>query len=141
MTEPLDSAVGWVAKHTSKYVETDGDDGYLWNGAPTLVITTTGRRSGQLRRNALIYGQDGDRYIVVGSKGGSDHHPLWYLNLVENPSVGVQVKRDKFTAKARTASAEEKAQLWPLMTAIWPDYEKYQAKTERDLPVVILERA
>ncbi|HEY3239219.1 MAG TPA: nitroreductase family deazaflavin-dependent oxidoreductase [Acidimicrobiia bacterium] len=140
MTEALDSAVPWVAKHTRKYVESDGEDGYLWNGAPTLVLTTTGRRSGQLRRNALIYGQDGDRHIVVGSRGGDDNHPLWYLNLLDNPDVGVQVMGDKFTARARTASAEEKEKLWPLMTSIWPDYDQYQAKTERDIPVVILER-
>jgi deazaflavin-dependent oxidoreductase (nitroreductase family) len=140
MIDALDSAVPWVAKHTRKYVETGGEDGYLWNGAPTLVLTTTGRRSGQLRRNALIYGQDGDRYVVVGSRGGGDNHPLWYLNLVDNPSVGVQIKSEVFAARARTASPEEKAQLWPLMTSIWPDYDQYQAKTERDIPVVILER-
>ena len=140
MTEPLDSAVGWVAKHTRKYVESDGEDGYLWNGVPTLVLTTTGRRSGQLRRNAVIYAEDGERYVVVGSKGGHDHHPLWYLNLVENPDVGVQIKGERFQARARTADPEERAQLWPLMTAIWPDYDQYQAKTERELPVVILER-
>jgi deazaflavin-dependent oxidoreductase (nitroreductase family) len=140
MVEPLDSAAGWVAKHTRKYVESDGEDGYIWNGAPTLVLTTTGRRSGQLRRNALIYGQDEDRYVVVGSKGGADQHPLWYLNLVENPDVGVQVKGDRFQARARTADPDEKKQLWPLMTSIWPDYDEYQAKTERELPVVIIER-
>ena len=140
MTEPLDSAVGWVAKHTRRYVESDGEDGYLWNGVPTLVLTTTGRKSGQLRRNGLIYAEDGDRYVVVGSKGGDDHHPLWYLNLVENPDVGVQIKSERFQARARTADPEERAQLWPLMTAIWPDYDQYQAKTEREFPVVILER-
>ena len=141
MDEPLDSAIGWVAKHTRQYVESEGEDGYIWNGAPTLILTTTGRRSGQLRRNALIYGQDGDRYVVVGSKGGDDKHPMWYLNLLENPAVGVQVKGDRFQAKARTADPDEKNQLWPLMTSIWPDYDQYQAKTERELPVVVLERA
>jgi deazaflavin-dependent oxidoreductase (nitroreductase family) len=140
MDEPLDSAVGWVAKHTRRYVESDGEDGYIWNGAPTLVLTTTGRRSGQLRRNAVIYGQDGDRYVVVGSKGGSHTHPLWYLNLVENPDVGVQIKGERFQARAHTADPEERKQLWPLMTSIWPDYDEYQDKTDRELPVVIIER-
>jgi deazaflavin-dependent oxidoreductase (nitroreductase family) len=137
---PLDSALDWVADHTRRYVESDGADGHLWNGVPTLVLTTTGRRSGQPRRNALIYGQDGENYLIVASRGGDDHDPLWYRNLVADPQVSVQVGADRFQATARTASAEEKRRWWPTMTAIWPAYDEYQAKTERDIPVVVLTR-
>jgi deazaflavin-dependent oxidoreductase (nitroreductase family) len=137
---PLDSALDWVADHTRRYVESDGADGHLWNGVPTLVLTTTGRRSGQPRRNALIYGRDGDDYLVVASRGGDDHDPLWYRNLVADPHVGVQVGATRFEATARTASVVEKRHWWPVMAAIWPAYDEYQAKTERDIPVVVLTR-
>jgi len=138
--DALDSAIPWVAEHTRRYVETGGEDGHLWRGVPTLVLTTRGRRTGQSRRNALIYGQDADRYVIVASRGGDPHHPHWYRNLVDEPAVGVQVGRDKFEARARTASPEEKERLWPLMTSIWPAYAEYQARTARAIPVVILER-
>lgn len=139
--EPLDSPLDWVAEHTRRYVESGGKDGQDWNGVPTLVLTTRGRRSGQLRRNALIYGRDGDSIVIVASRGGDDHHPLWYLNLVEEPSVTLQVGPDVFPARARTADADEKARLWPAMASIWPAYNDYQAKTDRDIPVVILDRS
>lgn len=140
MTEPLDSAVPWVAEHTRKYVESGGEDGQLWNGVPTLVLTTRGRRSGRRRRNALIYGCDGDRYVIVASKGGAPDHPLWYLNLIDDPSVGVQVGSEIFPARARTADADERDRLWPVMSAIWPAYDEYQAETARQIPVIVLER-
>jgi deazaflavin-dependent oxidoreductase (nitroreductase family) len=135
-----DSPTGWVASHIRRYVATDGEDGHIDRGLPTLLLTTRGRRSGQLRRTALIYGQDGDRHLVVASNGGSSSHPAWYLNMREHPEVAVQVAADKFTARARTASAEEKERLWPVMTAIFPLYVKYQAGTGRDIPLVVLER-
>ena len=138
--EPIDSPLGWVAEHAHRYIETNGEDGHIWRGAPTLALTTTGRRSGKLRRTMLIYGRDGDRYLVVASKGGAEDHPLWYLNLVEQPDVQVQVGPERFNARARTATPEEKPRLWKLMTEIWPDYNKYQTRTTRDIPVVILER-
>jgi deazaflavin-dependent oxidoreductase (nitroreductase family) len=137
--EILDSPTGWVARHIRGYVETDGKRGHNWHGVRTLLLTTRGRKSGKLRRTALIYGSDGDRYVVVASKGGARDHPSWYLNLAEDPEVELQVGADKFAARARTATAEEKPPLWRLMASIWPDYDKYQAKTERDIPVVILE--
>ena len=143
MTEqatPKDSPVGWVADHTRKYVETNGQEGHLWRGAPTLLLTMTGRRSGQLYRTALIYGKDGDRYLIVASKGGAEKNPEWYLNLVAHPEVQIQVSAEQFSARAHTATAEEKPRLWKLMTAIWPDYDKYQAKTPREIPLVILDR-
>lgn len=137
--EPLDSASDWVAEHTRRYVETNGEDGHFWRGIPTLVLTTMGRRSGKPRRNALIYGRDGDNYVVVASKGGADTHPLWYLNLTADPEVRLQVGADKLSARASTASPEEKTRLWPVMTAIFPNYAEYEAKTSRDIPVVVLE--
>jgi deazaflavin-dependent oxidoreductase (nitroreductase family) len=139
--EPIDSPTGWVAKHVQRYIETNGEDGHIWKGVPTLILTTLGRRSGKPRRLALIYGQDDDRYIVVASKGGAARHPEWYLNLLDNPEVQVQVLADRFRANARTATAEEHKALWPRMAEIWPAYDQYQKKTDRQIPLVILERA
>jgi deazaflavin-dependent oxidoreductase (nitroreductase family) len=138
--EVFDSPKGWVAKHVLRYVETDGRSGHRWGGVDTLLLTTRGRSSGTLRRTALIYGRDGDRYLVVASQGGSDTHPAWYLNLVANPEVELQVGADKFVARARTAAAKEKPRLWRLMASIWPEYNRYQTRTDRDIPVVILDR-
>lgn len=137
--EPIDSPVGWVAEHTKQYVATGGEEGHLWHGVPTLLLTTRGRRSGKLRRTALIYGRDGDRYLVVASKGGAAEHPLWYLNLRDHPEVELQVEAERIRARARTASAEEKPRLWRQMAQIWPAYDEYQTKTARDIPVVILD--
>ncbi|MCU1287703.1 MAG: hypothetical protein JWO13_4053 [Acidobacteriales bacterium] len=128
-------------EHVQRYVDSDGEVGHEWQGTKTLILTTTGRRSGAERRNALIYGQHGDDYLVVASKGGADDPPAWYLNLQANPEVQVQVLGDRFTARARTATPEEKPALWRTMTAEWPAYDEYQQKTERVIPVVILERA
>lgn len=127
--------------HVNRYVETNGEEGYNWNGAAILILTTTGRRSGAQHSTPLIFGRHGDQYLVVASRGGSDKHPSWYLNLVENPDVQVQVKGDRFTARARTATPEEKPDLWQIMRAHWPDYDRYQRRTEREIPVVVLERA
>lgn len=127
-------------EHVRRYRETDGEVGYLWNGAPCLVLTTT-RKSGDARDTALIFGQDGDRYLLVASKGGAPEHPYWYRDLAARPEVELQVKGDRFAAHARTADADEKARLWPIMTAVWPSYDDYQAATERDIPLVVIERA
>jgi deazaflavin-dependent oxidoreductase (nitroreductase family) len=136
-----DSPSTWVRKHIDSYVETDGEEGHEWKkGVPTLLLTTRGRKSGKLRRTALIYGTDSDKYMVVASRGGAKHHPAWYLNLRDNPEVEVQVGADKFTARAHTATPDEKARLWPVMAKIWPAYNDYQKKTEREIPVVVLER-
>jgi deazaflavin-dependent oxidoreductase (nitroreductase family) len=137
--EVYDSPTGWVAKHIAEYVETDGEKGHRWQGVPTLLLTTRGRKSGKLRRSALIYGRDGERYVIVASIGGAPKNPSWYLNLTAHPTVTVQVGADKFTAQARTATAAEKPRLWAMMAEIFPQYTAYQAKTERDIPVVILE--
>jgi deazaflavin-dependent oxidoreductase (nitroreductase family) len=138
--EVFDSPKGWVAKHIRGYVESDGRKGHRWNGVDTLLLTTRGRKTGMLRRTALIYGRDGDRYLVVASSGGAKSHPSWYLNLSADPEVRVQVGDDSFSARAHTATANEKPSLWRAMTSIWPEYDRYQAKTERVIPVVVLER-
>lgn len=128
-------------EHVRRYEETDGEVGHDWEGgAPVLVLTTAGRKTGKDRKFALIYQEFDGAYVVVASKGGADNHPGWYLNLTENPQVGVQVRADKFTARARTASAGEKAEIWPKMAEVWPSYDDYQRKTDRDIPVVLLER-
>ncbi len=135
-----DSPTGWVAEHIHHYLESDGEDGHEWRpGVPTLLLTTRGRKTGKLRRTALIYGEDGDHYIIVASRGGHKYHPAWYLNLVADPNVEVQIYGRTFAARAHTASPEEKARLWPIMTAIWPAYDDYQTKTDRVIPVVVLE--
>lgn len=127
-------------EHVSRYVETDGREGHDWNGVQTLILTTTGRKSGRKISTPLIYGRRGDDYLVVASKGGADQPPAWYLNLQADPEVEVRVLADKFAARARTATADEKPALWRQMAQIWPDYDNYQRKTERSIPVVILER-
>jgi deazaflavin-dependent oxidoreductase (nitroreductase family) len=121
-------------------VETDGTKGHRWSGVNTLLLTTRGRNSGKLRRTALIYGRDGDRYLVVASNGGAKKHPSWYLKLDENSEVEVQVGADKFMARAHTATTREKPRLWRLMASIWPEYDRYQARSKRAIPVVVLER-
>jgi len=135
-----DSPTGWVNQHIQSYVESGGDKGQQYNGYASLLLTTRGRKSGKLRRTALYYGADGDNYVIVASNGGDDHHPNWYLNLSENPEVEVQVGADKFAAIAHTAAAEEKARLWPLMVSVFPTYARYQTKTKREIPVVVLVR-
>src|SRR5690606_17910557 len=127
-------------EHVQRYQQTDGAEGHEWQpGVFTLLLTTTGRRTGQQRTTPLIYGEDDDRYVIVASKGGADDHPDWYVNLREIPEVQVQVGADVFAATARTADAEEKARVWPMMAEIWPDYDDYATKTDRDIPVVVLE--
>jgi len=127
-------------EHVRRYLQTDGAEGHDWQGTTVLILTTTGRRSGESRSTPLIYGErDGD-HVVVASKGGAEEHPSWYLNLSEQPEVTVQVRGDRFKARARTATAEEKPELWRMMTERWPAYEEYQRKTGREIPVVVLER-
>jgi deazaflavin-dependent oxidoreductase (nitroreductase family) len=128
-------------EHVKRYIETDGKEGHDWrNGAPVLLLTTTGRRSGEQRTTPLIYGRHGEDYLIVASKGGAPEPPAWYLNLTDDPEVQLQVKADRFRARARTATADEKPELWQTMAEIWPDYDGYQTRTDREIPVVVLER-
>jgi deazaflavin-dependent oxidoreductase (nitroreductase family) len=130
------------AEHVRRYLETDGEVGYRWrNGAPILILTTTGRRSGEPRPKPLIFAEDDGRYVVVASRGGAKQHPGWYLNLSADPDVHVQVKADRFPARARTAEGDERERLWKRMVEIWPAYDDYRQKTDREIPVVVLERA
>jgi deazaflavin-dependent oxidoreductase (nitroreductase family) len=131
---------GWIADHLKRYLATDGADGHIWNGVPTLLLTTTGRSSGAPQQLPLIYGRAGDRYVIVASRGGAPDHPGWYKNLVAKPDVRLQVAAERFAARARTASGDERTRLWQVMAKIWPAYDEYQAKTSRQIPVVVLER-
>ena len=137
----VDSPTDWVADHIKEYVESGGEKGHEWEGVPTLLLSVKGRKSGLWRRTALIYGRDGDNYVVVASKGGSPTHPLWYLNLRDNPESEIQVGADRLRVRAHDAEGEERARLWQTMAAIWPDYNNYQTKTDRQIPVVVLEPA
>lgn len=129
-------------EHVRRYRETDGAEGYHWrNDTTILLLTTTGRKSGEQRTSALIYRDWEDKQLIVASKGGADEPPAWFLNLEADPQVEVQIKGDTFTAHARTATPDEKPAMWEHMVQAWPDYANYQAKTDRDIPVVVLERA
>ncbi len=127
-------------EHVRRYLQTDGAEGHDWQGTTVLILTTMGRRSGTPRSTPLIYGRRGEDHVVVASKGGAEEDPSWYLNLSEDPGVTVQVRGDRFKARARTATTEEKPELWRTMTERWPAYDEYQRKTARDIPVVVLER-
>ncbi|MBL7494778.1 nitroreductase family deazaflavin-dependent oxidoreductase [Frankia sp. CNm7] len=129
------------AEHIRRYQETDGEVGYEWNGVPTLLLTVKGRRTGQPRTSALIFGRDGDDYLVIASKGGAPTAPEWYLNITENPAAEIQVRAEHIPVVARTASDEEKPRLWKIMTEGWPNYDVYQSRTDRPIPVVILSPA
>lgn len=128
--------------HVARYIATDGAEGYDDNSykAPTLLLTTTGRVSGEPNTAPLYFAEDDGRYIIIASKGGSDRDPQWYRNLVAHPEVGVQIRGDRFRATARTATPEEKATLWPLLAGPMPFYDTYEAQSDRDIPLVILER-
>ena len=125
-------------EHIQRYRETDGEVGYLWNGATALLLTTTGRKSGQPRTQPLIFARDGDDFLVVASMGGAPNHPSWYLNLTANPDAEIQVKGDVIPVTARTASDDEKLRLWKIVNEVWPNYDVYQTRTERPIPVVVL---
>jgi deazaflavin-dependent oxidoreductase (nitroreductase family) len=150
MAEPNKSSdlPDWIKDHLSRYLATNGEDGYLWDATlgggtglvPTLLLTTVGRKSGRVLTLPLIFGRSGADYVVVASKGGAPTHPAWYLNLQANPEVRVQVKAEKFTARAHTADAAERAALWPKMVEIYGPYAQYQTKTDRQIPVVVLQR-
>jgi deazaflavin-dependent oxidoreductase (nitroreductase family) len=137
----------WQLTHLQRYLATDGVDGYWWQSprpgvpgpVPTLVLTTTGRRSGRRYLNPLIFGEHGGSQVVVASRGGAPAHPSWYVNLAAVPEVEVQVKARKFRARARTAVGDERVALWRLMAAIYPSYDEYQRIAGREIPVVVLD--
>lgn len=130
-------------EHVRRYRETGGREGYLWKrGSEILVLNTKGRRSGEERSMALIFREVDGAYVIVASKGGHPDHPAWFKNMQANPQdVTVQVKDDVFPVTFRVAEGDERERLWKLMTEVWPDYDEYQAKTDRQIPIVVLERA
>jgi F420H(2)-dependent quinone reductase len=132
VVKPMSAINRWM------YRASGGRIGGKLAGAPLLLLTTIGRKSGEPRTTPLIYLTDGEDQVVVASKAGVDHHPLWYTNLVANPDVEVEIGRERTPMRARTATAEEKARLWPKLVAIYPEYQAYQDRTEREIPVVIL---
>jgi deazaflavin-dependent oxidoreductase (nitroreductase family) len=127
-------------EHVERYEATDGAEGYEWNGTTILLLHTKGRKSGRDYTHPLIFREWNDAYLVVASKGGAPEPPEWYLNLQADPEVSVQIKGEKFAARARVATSDEKPEAWKLMTEVWPDYDEYQKKTDREIPVVVLER-
>jgi deazaflavin-dependent oxidoreductase (nitroreductase family) len=130
------------AEHVRAYRETDGDLGHDWRrGTSILLLTTTGHASGEPRTTPLIYGRSGDDYLIVASHGGAPEPPAWYRNLEQHPEAEVQVLADRFRVRARDATPEEKPAMWREMARHWPPYDDYQQRTDRDIPVVVLERA
>jgi deazaflavin-dependent oxidoreductase (nitroreductase family) len=138
----------WIQKHVRQYLESGGKEGHMWDSSvvggpgplPTLLLTTTGRKSGTKQLVPLIYGKTEGGVVVIASKGGAPEHPGWYRNLTANPGVEVQVGTETFRAKASTVEGSERAKLWDQMVAIYAPYTAYQKKTERKIPVVVLKR-
>ncbi|MET7871379.1 nitroreductase family deazaflavin-dependent oxidoreductase [Streptomyces cyaneofuscatus] len=134
------SPTGWVARQAELYESSGGTKGATQLGVPCLLMDYVGRRSGVVRRTVLMYGRDGEDYLIVASNGGSDRPPLWYLNLRADPEVQLRVGTERFPAVAAPLPAEEKARVWPGLVELFPRYAQYQAGTERDIPVVRLTR-
>ena len=128
------------AEHVRVYRETAGARGYRWRGTTVLLLTTTGRTTGEARTTPLIHRVDGDRWVIVASKGGAPEHPAWYLNLQADPEATIEVQADEVPVVATTVTGDERARLWSAMTEVWPAYDDYQRKTEREIPVVVLQR-
>lgn len=139
---PIDPTEGWVGEHVQAYVASNGAEGHHWQpGVDTLLLTTRGKKSGKARRTALIYGRDGDDYVVMASYAGAPAHPDWYVNLAADPEVVIQVGAEVMTATARTVGAQDRDRLWKVMTSIWPDYDEYATKTSREIPLVAIRPA
>ncbi len=138
MAEVNDGLFG--AEHVRVYRETKGERGYRWRGTTILLLTTQGRKTGEPRTTPLIHRTDGDRWVVVASKGGAPEHPGWYENLLANPEATIQVEAEEIPVRASTATGEERSRLWSEMAEVWPAYDDYQAKTDREIPVVVFTR-
>jgi deazaflavin-dependent oxidoreductase (nitroreductase family) len=128
------------SEHVRVYRETAGERGYHWRGTTILLLSTTGRRSGEIRTTPLIHRVDGERWVVVASKGGAPANPGWYENLLANPDATIEVLGEEIPVRASSAEGEERARLWSLMCEVWPAYDEYQARTDREIPVVVLTR-
>jgi len=128
-------------EHVRVYRETGGERGYHWrNGTTILLLTTKGRRTGEERTTPLIHRVDDGRWVVVASKGGAPDDPGWFKNLQADPEATIQVKDEEIPVRMSVAEGEERERLWAAMAEVWPDYESYQQKTDRQIPVVVLSR-
>ncbi|MBB6627747.1 nitroreductase family deazaflavin-dependent oxidoreductase [Nocardioides sp. KIGAM211] len=134
------SKTQWVRDNVAEYEATDGEQGYELNGYPVVVITSVGAKSGNLRKNPVMRVERDGAYVAIASKGGADEHPEWFHNFVANPEVDLQDKAEKHTYRARRVEGEERAEWWEYAVATWPTYGEYQKKTEREIPVFVLER-
>jgi len=139
MAEPDDDQL-FGAEHVRVYRETDGEHGYNWRGTTILLLSTRGRKSGESRTTPLIHRTDGDRWVIVASKGGTPENPSWYENLLADADAEIQVKGEQIPVRASTAEGEERSRLWSLMAEVWPAYDDYQTKTDREIPIVVLTR-
>lgn len=136
----------WLHEHTELY-RADPERAHDWDATvvggaglvPTLLLTTVGRKTGERRATPLLYQPTGSGFVIVASRGGSDHHPAWYLNLLADPQCDLQVGRFRYSATARTLRSEERTPYWGWMVRFWPNYANYQARTDREIPVVILD--
>jgi deazaflavin-dependent oxidoreductase (nitroreductase family) len=139
MTENDDDNL-FGAEHVRVYRETSGERGYHWRGTTILLLSTVGRHSGEQRTTPLIHRVDGDRWVIVASKGGAPNHPAWFENLSADPNAEIEVPGERIPVVATVAEGEERNRLWSLMTEVWPAYDEYQQRTEREIPVVVLSR-
>lgn len=139
-TNDPENILGFMQDHIRRYLATGGEDGHLMNGFPCLVLTTTGKKSGEQRQAAVIYGKHGNSYVIIASKGGSDTPPAWFVNLAASGRGHIQVKADKMDVTMRVAEGAEREELWGMMANIFPAYLEYQQKTSRQIPVVVLDR-
>lgn len=140
-TDNKEDILGFMKDHIRRYLATNGEDGHLMNGFPCLVLTTTGKKSGEKRQAAVIYGKYHNSHVIIASKGGSDTPPAWFVNLQANPRAHIQVKDKKMDVQMRIATGTEREQLWKMMVGIFPDYADYQKKTTREIAVVVLDPA
>jgi deazaflavin-dependent oxidoreductase (nitroreductase family) len=138
MAGPDDDLFG--AEHVRLYRETAGERGYHWRGTTILLLSTRGRVSGEQRTTPLIHRTDGERWVIVASKGGAPANPAWFENLQADPDATIEVRAEQIPVRASVAEGEERARLWALMNEVWPAYESYQANTSREIPVVVLSR-
>lgn len=138
-TNDPENILGFMQDHIRRYLATNGEDGHLMNGLPCLVLTTTGKKSGEQRQAAVIYGKHGNSHVIIGSKGGSDTPPAWFINLAAAGRGHIQVLAEKMDVTMRVAEGAEREQLWDMMAKIFPAYIEYQKKTARQIPVVILD--
>lgn len=146
MAEVPDLLPDWMRNHVRTYLATDGADGHMFDFAaiggkgvvPTLLLKTIGRRSKRAMLIPLIYGKSGEEFVVIASKGGSEKHPAWYLNLTAEPQIDFQVKDKRYRGTWRIATGEERARIWNEMVELFPPYAQYQANTAREIPVVLI---